>query len=737
MTPMRVKAENYGPYKSFDWEVPEGLTAVVGVNQLNQGVNSNGSGKTKMLEAIPLALFGPSLPWSEYLSAGNPDATCVIELEFQHANHLYRVRRTYVGKGRGKTLLDFERFDDDAWVTLTQERQDETQSLIERTIGLTESMFSHSVFAGQGATHFADASLTSKERKEILADALGLYVWGKLLQRAQDDRRAIDRDLEKNSAAIDVLTGSLIDEESVEGEQEMLQSKIETILADIFNTEKEIEELNKVVLGAQQGRDASSAAEAHMRSAENLVTALEQSIFAFKKDVSEKEALLRDLQQAKLDSQGEEETRKTLERLEKDASAANEATTERDALLDEATVKDKSAQDAQRTAVEALNKAKVVENLAHDVENDENACCDRCNQNLHGESRSSALASYQEEHKKHTEEAQNALDESYRLASEAETLRGKALDLAPIIEKFDLVAYTTPLNALEKIEKAKQTVLSLTEQLEACEKRLEVLQGDNKQKQVDEAREELQRAREAYRASQDALRDVSDIEEELGSLKARVNTARKEENDIKERLAVLKSQTNQQNQFKDKINAYQEENETLTQKANLLKTLEEAYGRNGIPALILESQAIPQLETEAQRVVDELGLPYRIELLTQKENKTGGVRDTLDVVVHEPNGVRRYETYSGGEKTRLELALRIALARLIAQRSTTQVGMLALDEPSFLDASGHNQLANVLRSLTEFRTIVLVSHDEALVDAFDQKVMVVRDERGSQIEDAA
>jgi exonuclease SbcC len=166
----------------------------------------------------------------------------------------------------------------------------------------------------------------------------------------------------------------------------------------------------------------------------------------------------------------------------------------------------------------------------------------------------------------------------------------------------------------------------------------------------------------------------------------------------------------------------------------MLTVLEKAYGRDGVPVLILESTAIPQVEAEAQRVLGELGMPFRVELVTQRENKGGGLKDTLDVVVHEPNGARRYETYSGGERTRVEMALRVALARLIAHRRSTPVGMLALDEPSFLDATGMAQLTGVLRGLTEFRSVVLVSHDDRLVDGFDNRVVVVRDERGSRLE---
>ena len=107
MIPIRIKAVGYATYPTLEWTIPEGLTSVIGRNTLGEGIDSNGAGKTKLLETIPLCLFGPSLPWSEYLAAGEEE--CRVELEFEHGGERYRVRRTYSAKGRGRSTLDFER----------------------------------------------------------------------------------------------------------------------------------------------------------------------------------------------------------------------------------------------------------------------------------------------------------------------------------------------------------------------------------------------------------------------------------------------------------------------------------------------------------------------------------------------------------------------------------------------------------------------------------------------------
>ena len=143
-----------------------------------------------------------------------------------------------------------------------------------------------------------------------------------------------------------------------------------------------------------------------------------------------------------------------------------------------------------------------------------------------------------------------------------------------------------------------------------------------------------------------------------------------------------------------------------------------------MPALIIEN-AVPHLEAEANRIVRDLGRDYRFELRTQRETQTGSTKEVLDIIVATPTGEAAYQDFSGGERTRLDLALRIALARLLAARRAADVKVLAIDEPAFLDDEGLDQLAGVLRGLvSEFETILVVSHVDALRGAFDRTLTV-------------
>ena len=173
----------------------------------------------------------------------------------------------------------------------------------------------------------------------------------------------------------------------------------------------------------------------------------------------------------------------------------------------------------------------------------------------------------------------------------------------------------------------------------------------------------------------------------------------------------------------------------LASELDLCTALERAYGRDGIPALIVENAAIPAIEDEANRILGELHTDYRVELRTQRELKSGdGLADTLDVIILTGLGERPYESFSGGERSRINVALRIALARLLAHRGGAESRALLLDEIEYLDDEGLAALAEILRGLQgEFETILIVSHAAGLRDAFDQVIEIRKDGGYSEV----
>ena len=158
--------------------------------------------------------------------------------------------------------------------------------------------------------------------------------------------------------------------------------------------------------------------------------------------------------------------------------------------------------------------------------------------------------------------------------------------------------------------------------------------------------------------------------------------------------------------------------------------LKTAFGRNGIPSLIIE-ETLPDVENRANVLLDRLtGGTTRVSLDTLKDNKTGGTRETLDITITDAQGApRAYEMYSGGEAFRVNFALRIALSQLLAERAGTQIRTLVVDEGfGTQDADGLAALVGAIQTIQDdFDKIVVVTHLEELKSAFPVRIEVRKD----------
>ena len=83
----------------------------------------------------------------------------------------------------------------------------------------------------------------------------------------------------------------------------------------------------------------------------------------------------------------------------------------------------------------------------------------------------------------------------------------------------------------------------------------------------------------------------------------------------------------------------------VDEEISIYNQLREAFGKKGLQAMIIES-AIPEVETEANRLLARMSdgrMSLRLE--TQREKVTGGVAETLDIIISDELGARAYEMY--------------------------------------------------------------------------------------------
>ena len=190
-----------------------------------------------------------------------------------------------------------------------------------------------------------------------------------------------------------------------------------------------------------------------------------------------------------------------------------------------------------------------------------------------------------------------------------------------------------------------------------------------------------------------------------------------------------------QTQFEEQ----QQKLQTLQRQHRIHQELAQAFGKNGIQALMIEN-ILPQLEAQSNHILARLtGNQLHVQFVTQKtgrrSSKSQKLIDTLDILIADANGTRPYETYSGGEAFRINFSIRLALARLLAQRAGTSLQMLIVDEGfGTQDSEGCDRLIAAINAIaSDFSCILTVTHMPQFKEAFQTRIEVRKTERGSQL----
>ena len=202
----------------------------------------------------------------------------------------------------------------------------------------------------------------------------------------------------------------------------------------------------------------------------------------------------------------------------------------------------------------------------------------------------------------------------------------------------------------------------------------------------------------------------------------------------------------QQSQYLENLLVEQKEKQQQLQQIRgqqrIYQELAQAFGKNGIQALMIEN-VLPQLEAETNKLLSRLSAnQLHVQFVTQRAGKTSKAKkknakliDTLDILIADARGTRAYETYSGGEAFRINFAIRLALAKLLAQRAGAALQLLIVDEGfGTQDNEGCDRLIAAINAIApDFACILTVTHMPHLKEAFAARIEVNKTQDGSKI----
>lgn len=161
---------------------------------------------------------------------------------------------------------------------------------------------------------------------------------------------------------------------------------------------------------------------------------------------------------------------------------------------------------------------------------------------------------------------------------------------------------------------------------------------------------------------------------------------------------------------------------TVNANIDALVAVKEAFSQRGIPAVVID-YVIPRLEERINEILAQLS-DFRIRIETQRQNSTGdGMVEGLYLNIYNELGEEfDFDSYSGGQKLKITVAIAEALASL------QKVGFRLFDEVFLsLDEQSTEEFTEVMDKLqSKFNQIICITHLRNVKDLFEDQILVIR-----------
>lgn len=318
-----------------------------------------------------------------------------------------------------------------------------------------------------------------------------------------------------------------------------------------------------------------------------------------------------------------------------------------------------------------------------------------------------------------------AQEERARLAELQQTIDGLAYDKAAHSAAQELrAALATAPARNQALAEARAALKPLAEAL--AESHQQLAQRQTRLQGLQEQNAAVVAALESLQAS---AVDPAPLEDQVARLREEMSIVSQRVGAAKQNVAVLTDRARQ----KETLMEGQRKLDLTIQR---LKLLEEACGRKGVQALLIE-HALPEIEERANELLDRLsGGAMRVTFETQRELKSGDLAETLEIHISDTAGERPYENFSGGEQFRINFAVRLALSQALANRAGAPLRTLVIDEGfGSQDPEGKQRLVEAINAVQkDFACILVITHVEELRDAFPARIEVSKTSTGSQVE---
>ena len=654
---------------------------VINFNKLNglMGLFApNASGKSSLFDSISFCLYDKS---SRAFKAANvmnnrkSDFYCQLDFEVEGIQyHIRREART-VNKGKNvKVDVQFWRVVDGISESLNGTERRDTNAIIEQYVGTYEDFVLTALSLQGNNALFIDKS--QSERKDLLAQFMGLNVFDKLFDTAVEDIREVSV-LIKNFKKTDFTTeladkGKLIKQKKDELKE--LQTQLDSETKIKIGIENTILDLTRKLNPIDSNLDLRTLEEKR-KSISQQISNLEKDYETKELKIDEYKGLISELSQS-IDTMGDMETLYSAY-----SDKVNEYKTEKQKL---------------ELLEVKLNSNK--DKLSHLEKHEYDPNCKFCMNNIFVKD---ALKTKEE-----LEQQQTEYDE---LDGSVNVIKSVLTDFGTIEEN-----YKGYIEIKNRYSKGKVILEKAEAELKGLDTKQELLQT-----QLDKVEEDIDK----YYENEDTIESNRELEIEIKeqeSLKKKIEGVIKDLNKV---ITDTNGSIAQLQSFIDNIKGKMNEVKDLEEKNRLYTYYIDAVKRDGVPYELI-SKALPVIQNEVNNI---LGQVVDFGVVMEVDGKNINAK-----IVYEDQEWA-LEMCSGMEKFISGLAIRVALINICG---LPRPNFLVIDEGfGTLDSDNLSSLFGMMQYLkTQFDFIWVISHLDAMRDIVDGLIEIKKENGFSKID---
>ncbi len=220
-------------------------------------------------------------------------------------------------------------------------------------------------------------------------------------------------------------------------------------------------------------------------------------------------------------------------------------------------------------------------------------------------------------------------------------------------------------------------------------------------------------------------KELTNIETKSKEIGVEIEYISKEIADIKKTQKQIKQITHEMEQFKNEIEKY-----------TILR--EDIFHSNGVPKYAIE-KLLPAISIKASEILSDLTSGKLNQIVFRPIEITGRVG--FEIYVFDGEREREASTFSGGEKTQINAAIRFAIMERIAEIPDTAGAVFRKSNTLFIDEGDLGTLDDettrqmfvekIFELQSMFEKIIVITHLEDVAEQFPNRIIVGKDEFGN------